>query len=110
MTTTYNCMADDERTAGLAHAHRAILEKKCVVFPTDTVYGIAADAFSPQAVTMLLVSKGRSRTMPPPVRMPRLNALDGLARRPDTHSARPAITRLGPWRHQRDGGAADSRG
>jgi L-threonylcarbamoyladenylate synthase len=72
-------MADDERTAGLAHAHRAILEKKCVVFPTDTVYGIAADAFSPQAVTMLLVSKGRSRTMPPPVLMPRLNALDGLA-------------------------------
>jgi L-threonylcarbamoyladenylate synthase len=72
-------MADDERTAGLAHAHRAILEKKCVVFPTDTVYGIAADAFSPQAVTMLLVSKGRSRAMPPPVLMPRLNALDGLA-------------------------------
>jgi L-threonylcarbamoyladenylate synthase len=72
-------MADDERTAGLAHAHRAILEKKCVVFPTDTVYGIAADAFSPQAVTMLLASKGRSRSMPPPVLMPRLNALDGLA-------------------------------
>lgn len=72
-------MTDDGRTAGLAHAHRAILEKKCVVFPTDTVYGIAADAFSPQAVTMLLVSKGRSRTMPPPVLMPRLNALDGLA-------------------------------
>ena len=72
-------MSDDERTAGLAHARRAILEKKCVVFPTDTVYGIAADAFSPQAVTMLLASKGRSRSMPPPVLMPRLNALDGLA-------------------------------
>jgi tRNA threonylcarbamoyl adenosine modification protein (Sua5/YciO/YrdC/YwlC family) len=72
-------MADDERTAGLAHARRAILEKKCVVFPTDTVYGIAADAFSPQAVTMLLVSKGRGRSMPPPVLIPRLNALDGLA-------------------------------
>ena len=50
-----------------------------MVFPTDTVYGIAADAFSPQAVTMLLVSKGRSRAMPPPVLIPRLNALDGLA-------------------------------
>lgn len=72
-------MADDERTAGLAHARRAILEKKCVVLPTDTVYGIAADAFSPQAVTMLLVSKGRGRSMPPPVLIPRLNALDGLA-------------------------------
>jgi L-threonylcarbamoyladenylate synthase len=79
VTTTYNCTSDDERAQGLEHAQRAISEKKCVVFPTDTVYGIAADAFSPQAVTMLLVSKGRSRTMPPPVLIPRVNALDGLA-------------------------------
>ena len=47
--------------------------------PTDTVYGIAADAFSPLAVTMLLASKGRGRHMPPPVLIPRINALDGLA-------------------------------
>jgi L-threonylcarbamoyladenylate synthase len=79
VTTTYDCTSDDERAQGLEHAQRAIGEKKCVVFPTDTVYGIAADAFSPQAVTMLLVSKGRSRTMPPPVLIPRINALDGLA-------------------------------
>jgi L-threonylcarbamoyladenylate synthase len=79
VTTTYNCTSDDERAKGLEHAQRAISENKCVVFPTDTVYGIAADAFSPQAVTMLLVSKGRSRTMPPPVLIPRINALDGLA-------------------------------
>ena len=62
MTTTYNCTSEDQRALGLEHAQRAISEKKCVVFPTDTVYGIAADAFSPQAVTMLLVSKGRSRS------------------------------------------------
>ncbi|MDQ0663821.1 L-threonylcarbamoyladenylate synthase [Arthrobacter ulcerisalmonis] len=79
MTTTYDCTIDDERAQGLEHAQRAINEKKCVVLPTDTVYGIGADAFSPQAVTMLLVSKGRSRTMPPPVLIPRINALDGLA-------------------------------
>ncbi|WP_066292481.1 L-threonylcarbamoyladenylate synthase [Arthrobacter sp. B6] len=79
MTTTYNCTSDDQRALGLEHAQRAISEKKCVVFPTDTVYGIAADAFSPQAVTMLLVSKGRGRSMPPPVLIPRINALDGLA-------------------------------
>ena len=79
MTTTYNCTSDDQRALGLEHAQRAISEKKCVVFPTDTVYGIAADAFSPQAVTMLLASKGRSRSMPPPVLIPRINALDGLA-------------------------------
>jgi len=79
VTTTYNCTSDDQRTEGLQHAQRAISEKKCVVMPTDTVYGIAADAFSPLAVTMLLASKGRSRQMPPPVLIPRVNALDGLA-------------------------------
>ncbi|MFW0774672.1 L-threonylcarbamoyladenylate synthase [Paenarthrobacter nitroguajacolicus] len=79
MTTTYNCTSDDQRTEGLRHAQRAISEKKCIVLPTDTVYGIAADAFSPLAVTMLLASKGRSRQMPPPVLIPRVNALDGLA-------------------------------
>ena len=79
MTTTYNCTASSERYEGLQHAQRAIRENKCVVLPTDTVYGIAADAFSPQAVTMLLVSKGRGRQMPPPVLIPRLNAMDGLA-------------------------------
>ncbi|QCB97018.1 threonylcarbamoyl-AMP synthase [Arthrobacter sp. PAMC25564] len=79
MTTSYDCTAAEQRAAGLEHAQRAIREHKCVVFPTDTVYGIAADAFSPQAVTLLLASKGRSRKMPPPVLIPRLNALDGLA-------------------------------
>jgi tRNA threonylcarbamoyl adenosine modification protein (Sua5/YciO/YrdC/YwlC family) len=79
VTTSYNCTSEEQRAEGLEHAQRAINEKKCVVMPTDTVYGIAADAFSPQAVTMLLVSKGRGRHMPPPVLIPRINALDGLA-------------------------------
>lgn len=79
MTTTYDCTAADQRAEGLEKAQRAIRQHKCVVFPTDTVYGIGADAFSPQAVTLLLASKGRSRKMPPPVLIPRLNALDGLA-------------------------------
>ncbi|QOT22296.1 L-threonylcarbamoyladenylate synthase [Paenarthrobacter sp. YJN-D] len=79
MTTTYNCTSEDQRAEGLQHAQRAISEKKCIVMPTDTVYGIAANAFSPLAVTMLLASKGRSRQMPPPVLIPRVNALDGLA-------------------------------
>ena len=79
MTTTYNCTSDVQRAEGLQQAQRAISEKKCIVMPTDTVYGIAADAFSPLAVTMLLASKGRSRQMPPPVLIPRINALDGLA-------------------------------
>ena len=37
------------------------------MLPTDTVYGIGADAFTPSAVTALLAAKGRGRNMPPPV-------------------------------------------
>lgn len=79
MTTSYDCSDEAQRRDGIAHAHRAITAKQCVVIPTDTVYGIAADAFSPQAVATLLASKGRGRSMPPPVLIPRLQTLDGLA-------------------------------
>ena len=47
--------------------------------PTDTVYGIGADAFSAHAVTVLLAAKGRNRTMPPPVLIGRMAVMDALA-------------------------------
>ena len=50
-----------------------------VVLPTDTVYGIGADAFDPDAVAALLAAKGRGRQMPPPVLVGSLATLDGLA-------------------------------
>ncbi|MBO3100366.1 L-threonylcarbamoyladenylate synthase [Cellulomonas fengjieae] len=50
-----------------------------VVVPTDTVYGIAADAFTPPAVQALLDAKGRGRQMPPPVLIASVQTLDGLA-------------------------------
>jgi tRNA threonylcarbamoyl adenosine modification protein (Sua5/YciO/YrdC/YwlC family) len=78
-TATYNCTDPEQRAEGLAHAQRAIAQKQCVVMPTDTVYGIAADAFSAQAVATLLAAKGRGRSMPPPVLIPRLQTMDGLA-------------------------------
>ena len=78
-TTSYNCTASDQRSEGLAHAQKAIAAKQVIVMPTDTVYGIAADAFSPQAVATLLAAKGRGRSMPPPVLIPRLQTMDGLA-------------------------------
>lgn len=49
-----------------------------VVLPTDTVYGIGADAFSPAAVAALLAAKGRGRQMPPPVLVPDVRTIDGL--------------------------------
>lgn len=78
-TTSYNCTNDEQRVEGLAHAQKAIAAKQLVVMPTDTVYGVAADAFSAQAVAMLLAAKGRGRSMPPPVLIPRIGTMEGLA-------------------------------
>ncbi len=46
----YDCSDPDRRVAGLTAAERAIAAGELVVLPTDTVYGIGADAFSPNAV------------------------------------------------------------
>ncbi|UIK87772.1 L-threonylcarbamoyladenylate synthase [Arthrobacter polaris] len=78
-TTSYNCTNDAQRVEALAHAQKAIAAKQIIVMPTDTVYGIAADAFSPQAVATLLAAKGRGRNMPPPVLIPRIGTMEGLA-------------------------------
>ena len=79
MTTSFDCSDPNARSAGLAAAQQAIANRQCIVLPTDTVYGIGADAFSPQAVATLLAAKGRGRSMPPPVLVPRLQTMDGLA-------------------------------
>ena len=50
-----------------------------MVLPTDTVYGIGADAFDPAAVRALLAAKGRGREMPPPVLVSAASTLDALA-------------------------------
>jgi L-threonylcarbamoyladenylate synthase len=73
--------ATDPGTRGPAidEAVHAISRGDLVVLPTDTVYGIAADAFTPAAVQGLLDAKGRGRQMPPPVLMPDVRTLDGLA-------------------------------
>lgn len=65
--TRINVQNPETRENGITAAVSAIQQQKNIVIPTDTVYGIAADAFSPDAVAGLLAAKGRSRTMPPPV-------------------------------------------
>lgn len=64
---------------GMRLARQALGRGELVVIPTDTVYGIAADAFSAAAVQRLLDAKGRDRTAPPPVLVPGLPTLDALA-------------------------------
>lgn len=67
MATVFDCRDEAELLTGLRHARRAIARGELVVLPTDTVYGVAADAFSPTAVQRLLDAKGRGRSQPPPV-------------------------------------------
>lgn len=61
-------------------AVHAVQRGEVVVLPTDTVYGVAADAFAPDAVAAVLAAKGRGRQMPPPVLIPDIRTVDGLAR------------------------------
>ena len=69
----------EDATDGVAHAVAALRRGDLAVLPTDTVYGIAADAFSPPAVDRLLAAKGRGRDMPVPVLVGAWRGLDGLA-------------------------------
>lgn len=57
----------DTRDAALEAATAAVRDGKLIVLPTDTVYGIGADAFTADAVADLLEAKGRGRDTPPPV-------------------------------------------
>ena len=74
----YDCSDPDARTAGLEAAAAAIADGKLVLLPTDTVYGVAADAFTPAAVTGLLAAKNRGRAMPVPVLIGEASTLAGL--------------------------------
>ncbi|GAA3926300.1 L-threonylcarbamoyladenylate synthase [Microbacterium soli] len=67
MSTVFDCRDEAQILAGMRHARQAIARGELIVLPTDTVYGVAADAFSPAAVRRLLEAKGRGREMPPPV-------------------------------------------
>lgn len=65
--------------AAIAAAERAIRDGHLIVLPTDTVYGVGADAFSATAVQRLLDAKGRGRDKPPPVLIPQVGTLEALA-------------------------------
>lgn len=74
----YDCADAEQRAAGLTDAASAARRGELVVLPTDTVYGIAADAFTPSAVAALLDAKGRGRDMPPPVLVGTVRAANAL--------------------------------
>ena len=78
MARRYDCSDATDRKTGLREATSAVRRGELVVLPTDTVYGIGADAFSADAVGDLLEAKGRGRGMPSPVLIGSPNTLHGL--------------------------------
>jgi L-threonylcarbamoyladenylate synthase len=78
MSAWFDCADNVQRAEGLAAAVTAVLNGELVVLPTDTVYGLGADAFSPAAVRRLLAAKGRGRDMPPPVLVGTVRAATAL--------------------------------
>jgi L-threonylcarbamoyladenylate synthase len=75
----YDTSVEEEREDGLADASRAVQRGRLVILPTDTVYGVGADAFDPEAVQRLLEAKGRGRQMPPPVLVSAKSTVEALA-------------------------------
>ena len=74
----YDCSDPETRASALDAAAAAIGRGELVLLPTDTVYGVAADAFTPSAVARLLAAKNRGRAMPVPVLIGEASTLAGL--------------------------------
>jgi L-threonylcarbamoyladenylate synthase len=74
----YDCSDAVERSRGIGEAASAVRRGELIVLPTDTVYGVGADAFTPSAVQALLDAKGRGRDMPPPVLVGSVRAASAL--------------------------------
>lgn len=75
---TFDCGDAAKRATGIASAISALKGGRLVVLPTDTVYGLGADAFNSEAVAALLAAKGRGRNMPVPVLVGSWRTIDGL--------------------------------
>src|ERR1700723_1733947 len=79
MSDVFDCADPEQRSRGITSAAVAVKNGGLVVLPTDTVYGVGADAFDSAAVAALLAAKGRGRDMPVPVLVGSWHTIDGLA-------------------------------
>lgn len=95
MSQLFDCSDPDQREIGIASAISALKGGRLVVLPTDTVYGIGADAFDGDAVAALLEAKGRGRDMPVPVLVGSWHTIEGLVYNVP-HTARELIRAFWP--------------
>ena len=124
MAEVFDCSDADARATGIASAVSAVKGGRLVVLPTDTVYGIGADAFDNTAVAALLSAKGRGRDMPVPVLVGSWHTIEGLvytvpqrrartdprvlARRAEPRCPAGAVAAMGSRRCRRHRDAADA--
>ena len=78
MSPVFDCTTDHGRADAIPKAAAGVRGGALVVLPTDTLYGIGADAFSSAAVRSLLAAKGRGPDMPVPVLVGSWSTIDGL--------------------------------
>ncbi len=76
---TMDPLCPDRET--LEEAGRVLRDGGLVALPTETVYGVAADAFSVAAVRRLRAAKGRAETKPLPVMLAGAEGMRVFARR-----------------------------
>lgn len=95
MTQVFDCSDPHQRETAISAAASAVKSGRLVVMPTDTVYGLGADAFDSGAVTGLLAAKGRGRDMPVGVLVGSWHTIEGLVYTVP-HSARELIRAFWP--------------
>jgi tRNA threonylcarbamoyl adenosine modification protein (Sua5/YciO/YrdC/YwlC family) len=83
VSQTYDCTRPAGHAAGRAAALAAVKGGRLIVMPTDTVYGIGADAFDNDAVAALLAAKHRGPDYPTPVVVGSWDTVTGLVRDAD---------------------------
>lgn len=81
MGMIYDCSSDRTRKGSIDAAVQAVRAGELVVMPTDTLYGIGADAFNNQAVAHLLAAKHRGTDYPVPVLVGGWDTIQGLVAR-----------------------------
>jgi tRNA threonylcarbamoyl adenosine modification protein (Sua5/YciO/YrdC/YwlC family) len=78
VTRILDCRDPQNRAGAITAAIDTVKSGRLLVLPTDTVYGIAADAFDSGAVASLLAAKGRGRDMPVGVLVGSWHTISGL--------------------------------
>lgn len=80
MSVTFDTRDPAGRQAGIAAAVAAFRNGELVAMPTETVYGLAADATSGTAVARIFAAKGRPRFNPLIVHLPSVEAAEAIAK------------------------------